>query len=371
MPIQVKAICFKGESMKILTFILILIVYSGCVPMVYGPYYQPTYDDNSTVSLNGVCSGKGTIGPSSGIEFEIPSGILVDFRTQNGMATKGDMFNIVMKIPSGVNAQFLADDIIVKYPDSTENKQKKLMEVNGDKRAESDMVYQFEKFCPVSERNGSINLSLWSWSKNINTIGSFNQLEMILPKILVNGTLYSLKPIIIHPYRTGTNEYSDRSYKECMRISPSGRCVMSYILYAEKFEERVGTSDFSGRAYWLQEKESNHIEVNLAFRTSTSRTFKFVSNKISFIDSESNSTIDTKLDFVDVHCNNKSLPLTTPIEGLYSNLSIFIDGTLGGKNYSEMDVYLPAMSINGQIYNFKPIHVKRIIIDGGLLPFNC
>lgn len=361
--------------MKGLTFLFIISVFSGCLPMVYSPYYQPSYDDSSVVSLNGVCGGKGTLGPSSGIEFALPSGIIVDFRTRNDEGSENDRFNVIIQIPSGVNAHFLSDEITVKFPDGTTNKQKTLMSVNGTKRVEPHVSLSFpiDQYCPVSGENANNHLSaeLWAWNQNLDAVGTYKQLELILPKITVNGDAYSFNPITIYPYQIGTNAYSDSSYQGCLRLSPKGRCIMSYIAQTEKFEEKAGVFNLSGRAYWLQDKDNNHIEVNLDFRTQKNATLKLDTETLVLRDGTTKSTITTKLDFVDINCHAESLPLITPLSGLNSNLVVYLDGNIGSKQYSQMDVYLPSIVINGRIYNFKPIHLKRVRVDGGIVPFNC
>lgn len=370
--------------MKYIVVILTTFLFSGCVPTIYNSYYKPFYDDNSTRAVAAYCHGYA--GPPTGINFEIPNGIKVNVKTRKKYSEDGYAFNVEIKIPSKTNVQFLSNEIVLLLADGSKTFAPKIMTVNTALHSKSISLYKFENSCPVTsvleQEDRSITPLNISFSatekKNIQYMPS--SIKVDLPSILIDNQVKNIPSIKMQVFPKDSYAYyltedlqekRIQKYKQCLKSNSEKVCNYGLQTANNSFEYKEDDFNLSGRVIWNQLEGKNQLYIHTNMKISTKVRWKFQTDFIHIEDLEAKKNYLTQINSMATYCREKNVPLITPIDSLYGETDINLEGTIGIKMPSYLEIYLPSMIINGKVFHFKPIRLELHLFDFGIDPFNC
>lgn len=377
--------------MRTMFLCLAAVFFAGCVPAMYGPYYEPSYADDSAEPVLEACYGQA--GPPSGLKFSIPDGIVVEVSTAKhyGSEREDYPFYVMLRIPSGVDAAFLSDEVqIMLLPEGTKLPSPDSIRVVSSVRADGNATFAFDAVCPVSAKTvksagNDAAFSLDFWIRDEQDMGFVpDQLELHLPALVVDENTMECRPIImdarttrsdVNYLTTAMQEHLQERYRRCLDETPERRCKNIINIYQEGFRETYGDFTLSGRMSAGIGSIPHPMGIGLKVDANTTEPWRFGSSEMVVKDTASGREIRRNIRTVYVRCDSFQVPVTTPVRvpsGMQDAAStLFIEGSLGMQLHSRIEIRLPPMRINGRIYEFKAIRLELNVFDGGIYPFNC
>lgn len=365
---------------------------SGCIPIPipYGPYYKPSYDDSSARLIREECYGQS--GASSGIQFQIDRGILVELKTSYRSGYESAVkhpFFFTMTIPKGIETRFISDEITVLSDKKiVPAKFSKNLSVRSSAEVDAVQTLEMSSLIPLSlkelEKSGQIpQMALWFWLKKEENKGfEPNHLELVLPTVIKgNGTKVIFKPIALDAEIQGRdknyltlemrNERAGK-YQKCIKDTPNLHCENTLKVYQKGFEIQQDDFNATGRVSgW-----SGSIGVGINdIITTTTEPWKFSESFIVLKDRDNGAEQKRQIGKLYLHTSHYEVPFKTlihaPLGNLEGNAFVMIEGSLGEDLKSNLEIQLPSLLINGVKFDFKPIKLKLKLMDGEFPPFNC
>ncbi|MFZ2967891.1 MAG: hypothetical protein WA080_02405 [Sulfuricurvum sp.] len=376
--------------MKRVMGLVVILFGGGClpIPIPYGPYYQPFYEDATTQVIREECHGYS--GPSSGIRFQLPQGITVAIKTAYSSGYSGGFkhpFLLTMTIPKGVEVAFVSDHITVIGKHSLAIMPKTLS-VGATGHIDGNATITLLSLLPISratlqQTHQEPSMGVWFWLRDQHDTGfEPNTLELHFPNLLVEGEKeVRFDPIVLHAKTVhGDKNYvtpsiealRQQKYERCLHETPKRRCATLLEIYPEGFTLVKEDFNITGRVGgW---KGLIGVGVNDMVVTSL-RPWRFNPTTITLKDLERGTLQTRNLQTLYLHTGNYEVPFTSvvhaPLGEIKGFASIYLNGSLGEERDSEVSVLLPSLLINGKKFNFKPIKLQLKLLDGEFPPFNC
>ncbi|HEY9203423.1 MAG TPA: hypothetical protein VIM82_03740 [Sulfurimonas sp.] len=371
--------------MKFILYILIILFFNGCVPNFYGPYYKPSYDDNSTQPVSANCGGQA--GPPSGISFNIHGGIKVDVKTRQKFKQDDYAFSIFVKVPLNTNAKFLSNNVMFTLPNGTKIDGPKTMKLSSSLNNTPLSTLQFGAFCPnvhnlnnENKHNSYMSVS-FSATADQNMTYMPTPIQIQFPSLVIDNAKMKIPVIDMQAFPQGSFAYyltehmqnvRNQSYKDCLTRSTDKICSFILRTSNNSFEKVIDDFNLSGRVVWNQQVQKNQLYIHTNIKTSTNKTWKFDTDVFQITDLKTETMYSAKINTLAIYCVNDDIPITTPIQSLYGTVELIIQGTIIGITPpSFINVQLPPMSINGKVFYYKPIRLELQMFGLGIDPFNC
>ncbi|MGD9970649.1 MAG: hypothetical protein AB7S65_09335 [Sulfuricurvum sp.] len=371
----------------VVTFGILAFMMNGCIPIpaVYSSYYMPTYHDAKTRS-------PGCVGPKTKVFFDMPDNVQVEVRTDNALANTSAQNPIIIhfKIPRGVSFQFVDDTIRVEN-NSTYSKvaiENRLRVESKHFGAESDMVFDFDKLCPIDSKTIEKNSQQIHASFNYSVkFGEYkndfpNQLELLFQPITIDKKIVSFNPLFLNSKQINQNRHYyipafKKIFEEC--------AIHSEIKECKEY----------GHSLWLQKGyavSNDHFNMSGKVRTSEVGSYIYVRNEVNIFSAESFRLPVPVINIIDktsgkkyygnpeqknitFECGSYTVPITTPIQVLSNKAAeysdVYINGSIENLQSKEIAILLPSIMINGKKFDFKPIKIFLKPFDMEILPFNC
>lgn len=377
-------------KISIIWFILLLTL-DGCVPIPvpYGPYYEPSYENPSARVVREGCHGAS--GAPSGIKFQIDQGIMVEIKTAYRSGYEGDLkhpFFLTMTIPKGAEIRFLSDEIRVSDGNTIINADfPKNMIVRASAESDAARMLEMVSLIPVSleelKKSGQIpQMALWFWLKEESSKGfEPDHLEIVLPTIKKKTDEVNFEPIMMDAeinkrdknYLTleMRNERKEK-YHRCLKETPNLHCENILEVYQGGF--KIQKDDFNATGRVGGWNGSIGVGINDMMTTSP-EPWKFIEPIIVLKDRDNGAQQKRQIGKLYLHTPHYEVPFPTPVHAplgqLEGNAFISINGSLGEELKSNLEIQLPSLLINGKKFDFKPIKLKLKLLDGEFPPFNC
>jgi len=372
--------------MKGLMGFIFVLLFWGClpIPIPYGPYYKPSYEDTTAQMIREECHGYS--GPSSGIRFTLDQGVSVTLTTAHRSRypdTKHPLI-ITLTLPHGVTTQFLSDEITVKSDANTSIMIPKTLSVSFTASAESTSTFDLNALYPTSGVSLSPqkpSLNVWYWVKDKRYQGfTPTNLELTLPAVQFPKERIVFPPIHLtrqpsrfdSPYQTQQiHEEQHQKYALCQKETPKKRCQNILEVYQEGFALHQGEIAISGRV-----GGGDDIGVGVSDMVVTSTQPWKLNPPVLILKNQDTGEIQQRsIDKLYLHCDPYDVPFTSvvhaPSGDIKGSASIDLMSSLGERYSSHIEIQLPPILINGKKVVFKPIILDLQLLDGEFPPFNC
>ena len=374
---------------KYAIFLTLILLLQGCVPIPvpYGPYYQPTYPDNSATVIRKDCHGQS--GAAIGVGFKIDEGIDVKVKTSDSSsADHRQNIYIVLDVPAGVTIEFLSDQIVFESDGQSVNFPVPTLQVSSFASADTNTTFVRRSLCPVSDEvlgRETIDkfYGLWYWNKEAKYAGfTPDHLELQLPSMVVENRSIVIAPISLKlekrknnlSYMTLQMEYDrNKKYEACVKNTPHLHCNNILEVYQEGFRIQSGEFNITGRVGgW-----GDSIGVGVSeMKVLTDKPWQYISPEIVLKDIDSGEIQRRKMSKVYTHCGPYTVPFRTRVEThegyAKGNTLVRFEGTISDlSSQSQIKMRIPPLLINGKRFDFQPLLLELRILDGGFPPFNC
>ena len=373
--------------MRTVWFCVIGLFFAGCIPMMHGPYYKPSYPDPSAEEVLASCYGQ--VGPPSGVKFTIPEGIEVSFSTVKPYGSKRNdyPFSVRLIIPPGVKVQFLSNEIAVSAPGGETVRGPEQIRVVSTGLAEVQTLLDAEAMCPVpvdamvqSAQRPFVVISYWGGREGGQFASAPSELGVFLPDLTVGDVPLKIAPIIMEGQKIRSDTYyltarmreeRQQRYRLCVEKTPERACKNFLEVYDTGYRET--TDDFNLSVSASHGGGQTGFRADLEARTP--KPWRLSTDKVVMQDMKSGVQVQRTIGSLSVHCGSFYVPVMTPVHGPETlepgRSNIFIEGSLGESLHSDMTIQLPPLKINETLYRFEPIRLELRLFDGGIYPFNC
>lgn len=377
---------------NIMIFWILSIILAGCIPipMPYGPYFEPSYENNSSQIIREGCHGYS--GASSGIKFTIENGIVVELKTSYLSGYKSDVkhpFLLTLTLPKGVRVQFVSDKIYISGADGIVNvKMPTTISVGATAHVEANDTLDIHSLSPIAlnellTTGQKPQMGIWFWLRDDKYKGfEPEKLAVEMPKILFNSNQKVVfDPIILSAelnkkeknyFTRSMYEERQQKYEKCIRETPHLQCKNILEVYQKGFTVQKDDFNITGRASaW-----NGSIGIGFSDMIDSSlQSWKFSDSSVTLIDIDTGKVQKRELSKLYIHTGNYEVPFTTRINAPTGEMEgytyIFINGSLGEQLKSDLEIQLPSAIINGKRFDFLPIKLKLRLFDGEFPPFNC
>lgn len=367
----------------------------GCIPAPYGPYYQPSYPDNSAALIKEYCRGQA--GPPSILEFAGPEGIRFSVSAAKKYMLdeqRSDRpLRISINVPAGTHFQFLADSITISdQANSTAMTARPNLEVNAAFETGPNTVLNFDKLAPTSARDATASPEalagkmLGKMNIYLPEIKNFvpQRVQLQFPSIQLEHGMQAFPDETLQAEKYGTHGYVYQSgeYRKsleerrdtCLRNTPQRHCEYIVELNSDSLSHRTGNFTLLGRYYVYDLRNHTPFVGTMELAFHTAETWHIADRIIRLKDLDSGKQHEYTISRMPLWFGY-TVPLTTAITGVGADnkarTTLYIDTSLGEKMAPHYFVRLPPMRINGRNYTLKPIELELRMLDGGIEPFNC
>lgn len=376
-------------TMKIgITFGILALVMSGCIPIpaVYSSYYMPTYEDGKTRS-------PGCVGPKTKVFFEMPENVQIEVRMDNALANTPAKNPIIIhfKIPRGVSFQFVDDKIGVEN-NSSQTKvaiENRLRIESTNHDAEPDMVFDFDKLCPVDsktiEQNSQRIHGLFIYSSKLGEFKNDfpDRLELLFQPIVIGTKTVTFEPISLDSKQINQNRHYympmfKETYEMCAVHNEIKECKeYGRLLWRQK--GYAASNDYFGISGNVRRYENDpYIYVSRnELSIFSAKPFRLPVPAVGIADKTSGQKFygNPEQKKITFECGSYTVPMTTPIQVASSEAAklsdVYIEGSIENLQSKEITIFLPSVMINGKKFDFKPIKIFLKPFDMEILPFNC
>lgn len=381
--------------MRSIVLLLLMYLLTACVPAPYGPYYRPSYPDNSAALIKEFCGGEA--GPPSVLTFNVADGVTFTVATAKSYSERSRKdvpLTITLNVPSNTTAQFLSDDLSISGSPNGEDKiavplqvaalvpmgKKDVVDIDRIGPVTSLAVQKFIQAHPdhaVSEVHIDFNLGNEKFHPEV--------ISLHLPAFSTSGASITIPPLklVANTQDKGWWKYETREHKQareeryvrCLKETPHLHCKNILQVIDEGFRLDMAGIEITGRLAKADFTQKPKITGRLNFASRSVEPWQFSTNHIRAEDIKTGETHHYYFNQFAVFFGWYDVPLSTAIKGGHSELggnkTLRIATSLGEKYLSKYYIKLPPILINGHKYVLKPIELELKLFDGGIEPFNC
>jgi hypothetical protein len=314
------------------------VVLAGCVPIDFGSYYRPAYDDPSAQALKPFCGGK--VGPANGLRFDLDPVLAAEL---SAAGPRPETLHLELHPHPGIELRFLGDEAAVASAGSS---QQSLVSLASRTR----LRWPVQVPISMPAQASLAGTQTWVSATFFVELHGFQPPRLLLtwPALLWGDAgRTALEPLEL------MDDTTWRKYRSAG--SSTGFAGLS---------EGVA---LSGR--WVPDP-SPGLEVD--FDWQGARAWRWEDPHVRLLDLDSGDERQIPLKDGNVEITIEGMPLSTPISapsGAETTLTLVV--ALPVPDAADYEIRLPPVQLKGRRVDLKPIVLERHRHSMRIAPFNC